>query len=293
MHDGRRITSTSVLKIPEAEEVKPQTPVVIPAHLESLNSLYRNRFWHFTDQHTASQLFSKEHQQLIFNKKGRLFLNLMGPPGVGKGTSAKILAILFDIPHLSFGDLYRRSNPKILSQEKPCYLPDAIPIKMIKNELQNAKYSKGVILDGFPRTGGQAQALTQQILTKLDLHIPFLLQMEIAALTDRVQSRYLCPRCSYQIGSIDFKKKIPYCPNELQKGTQVKLIQRASDIDLEKFKFRVEQFNSHQESICNELSIRDHVTVLTIKRTMTVDAVLHLMCMRIQKIFTRHYTQTT
>ena len=101
------------------------------------------------------------------NKK--LNLILFGPPGSGKGTQAKILAEKFSLVHISTGDLFRSEigNETPLGLQAKSYMdkgqlvPDEVTIGMLKNRVEETSDSLGYILDGFPRTIAQAEALDQ------------------------------------------------------------------------------------------------------------------------------------
>ena len=102
-------------------------------------------------------------------------LVMLGPPGAGKGTQAKLLAEKMGLPHVSSGDIFRenlRQNTE-LGQLADRYIskgelvPDDVTIAMIKERLSRPDCDDGVILDGFPRTRPQAKAL-DQILMDLD-----------------------------------------------------------------------------------------------------------------------------
>nr|B8HMS3.1 RecName: Full=Adenylate kinase; Short=AK; AltName: Full=ATP-AMP transphosphorylase; AltName: Full=ATP:AMP phosphotransferase; AltName: Full=Adenylate monophosphate kinase [Cyanothece sp. PCC 7425] len=94
-------------------------------------------------------------------------LILFGPPGAGKGTQAKHLVDLLDIPHISTGDIFRAAvrNQTPLGQQVQAYLdsgrlvPDELTINLIQERLHQSDVQKGWILDGFPRTLAQAEAL--------------------------------------------------------------------------------------------------------------------------------------
>ncbi|MBI2846102.1 MAG: adenylate kinase [Chloroflexi bacterium] len=91
----------------------------------------------------------------------------LGPPGVGKGTQARLLAKRLGIPHLATGDLFREEikNGSELGRKAKEYLdqgrlvPDEVTVAMVREKLQGAEYGEGVILDGFPRNLEQAAAL--------------------------------------------------------------------------------------------------------------------------------------
>src|SRR3989344_2783527 len=104
---------------------------------------------------------------------------VLGSPGVGKGTYTQDLVLTLKLPHLSTGDLFRqhiKSNTSLgkkaqeyISQGK--LVPDEVTIELVKDRLQKADAQKGFILDGFPRTIPQAEAL--QHITALDLVLNF------------------------------------------------------------------------------------------------------------------------
>ena len=96
-----------------------------------------------------------------------IFIVLLGPPGVGKGTQAKILAETKNLAHVSSGDLFRENlkNQTDLGKlaksfmDKGELVPDDVTIGMIRERLNRADCQQGAILDGFPRTPAQADAL--------------------------------------------------------------------------------------------------------------------------------------
>ena len=94
-------------------------------------------------------------------------LVLVGPPGAGKGTQAQRLAARLDVPHISTGDLFRANlkEQTPLGIEAKRYMdsgnlvPDEVTVAMVRARLAEADVGKGFILDGFPRTAAQAEAL--------------------------------------------------------------------------------------------------------------------------------------
>ena len=95
------------------------------------------------------------------------FIVLLGPPGVGKGTQAEILAAKIRLPHISSGDLFRENmrNQTPLGKQARQYIdkgelvPDDVTIGMVEARICQPDCSAGAILDGFPRTPAQAKAL--------------------------------------------------------------------------------------------------------------------------------------
>ncbi len=103
---------------------------------------------------------------------------LMGPPGAGKGTQAKLLEDKYNLIHLSTGDILRNEIQKntTLGQEARLFMdkgelvPDHILLYMMEHRLQEPDCTRGFLLDGFPRTIPQAEGLSD-ILKKLDLQL--------------------------------------------------------------------------------------------------------------------------
>ena len=129
------------------------------------------------------------------------YIILLGPPGVGKGTQAEILAEKTGLPHVSSGDLFRENmkNHTELGRRAKSYMdkgelvPDDVTIDMVRERLSREDCAGGAILDGFPRTPAQADAL-QLILA--DLHggvsaVPFITARP-EVLIERASGRWTC-----------------------------------------------------------------------------------------------------
>src|SRR5512134_1757925 len=99
------------------------------------------------------------------------YIVLLGPPGVGKGTQAKILSERSGLAHISSGDLFRENlkNQTELGKLAQTYMtkgelvPDDVTVAMIKDRLTRSDCAAGAILDGFPRTPAQAEALESML----------------------------------------------------------------------------------------------------------------------------------
>ena len=128
-------------------------------------------------------------------------LILLGPPGVGKGTQAKILAEEFGIPHISTGDMLRAAGAAGMELGRKAkvimdagqLVPDDIMIGIMREVLTSARASKGFILDGFPRTVEQARALTK-MLTDLRMTDYKVVNIEVddEEIIRRLSNRLVC-----------------------------------------------------------------------------------------------------
>ena len=129
------------------------------------------------------------------------YLVLLGPPGVGKGTQAKILSERTSLAHISSGDLFRENikNQTELGMLAQTYMskgelvPDNVTIGMIRERLSRTDCGVGAILDGFPRTPAQADAL-EAMLEEFKGHVdavPFISAAE-DVLVERLSGRWTC-----------------------------------------------------------------------------------------------------
>ncbi|ELC8443664.1 adenylate kinase [Clostridium perfringens] len=135
---------------------------------------------------------------------------LLGPPGAGKGTQAKSISNRYSIPHISTGDIFRKniSENTPLGIEAKTYMdngqlvPDEVTINMVKDRLQQDDCKNGYLLDGFPRTVHQAEAL-DNFLTEREESIDTALLIEVPKefILERMTGRRVCPSCgaSYHI----------------------------------------------------------------------------------------------
>jgi adenylate kinase len=130
-----------------------------------------------------------------------IFIVLLGPPGVGKGTQAKILSETTKLAHVSSGDLFRENlkNQTELGKLAKSYMdkgelvPDDVTISMIRDRIARPDCEAGAILDGFPRTPAQAEAL-EKMLSEFGSEVnavPYITAAE-SVLVERTSGRWTC-----------------------------------------------------------------------------------------------------
>jgi adenylate kinase len=140
-------------------------------------------------------------------------LLLYGAPGSGKGTQANMLRTHFGIPHIATGDMLRaeiQAGTELGRQAQPIlaagkYVSDEIMIGMIRNRLRRPDCEPGFIMDGFPRTVPQAEALDilmKELGKRFDRVV--YLRVPVEELLHRLSGRLVCPRCqrTYPPGTV-------------------------------------------------------------------------------------------
>ena len=143
---------------------------------------------------------------------------MLGAPGAGKGTQAKMIATKYNVPHISTGDIFRANIKEgtELGKKAKSYMdqgllvPDELVVDLVVDRLQQEDCKDGYILDGFPRTIPQAEAL-DAALSKLDTKLDVALDIDVADdfIVKRMGGRRACLGCgaTYHIVNIPPKKE--------------------------------------------------------------------------------------
>lgn len=176
---------------------------------------------------------------------------LLGAPGAGKGTNAKRICAYYNIPHISTGDMFREAikNKTSLGELASSYIskgllvPDSVTIGLVKERLAKDDCKDGYLLDGFPRTINQAEAL-KEIGNELARPVKYVINIEVPeeVLVDRITGRRVCKLCGapYHIKNMPSKVEgvCDLCGGEL--------IQRKDDNE-ETLKARLHEY--HQNTL--------------------------------------------
>ena len=133
-----------------------------------------------------------------------MYIVLLGPPGAGKGTQAQNISEDMGLVHVSSGDLFRENlkNQTELGKLAQGFMnrgelvPDDVTIAMVKDRLEKDDCQKGALLDGFPRTPAQAEALSK-MLAGLGAKVDFVPYISVPSeeLIRRLSGRWSCPAC--------------------------------------------------------------------------------------------------
>ena len=146
---------------------------------------------------------------------------LLGAPGAGKGTQASKISDNYALPHISTGDIFRENikNQTPIGLTAKSYIdqgllvPDEVTCKIVEERIARSDCEKGYMLDGFPRTIAQAEALDK--ITNIDLVIN--IDVDFSLLLDRLCGRRVCKDCgeSYHITKLNGETKCSRCGGEL------------------------------------------------------------------------------
>lgn len=163
---------------------------------------------------------------------------LLGAPGAGKGTQATRISERYGLPHISTGDIFRANIKNetpigLLAKsyiDKGQLVPDEVTCKIVENRLQEDDCKAGYLLDGFPRTIAQAEALDQ--FTKVEAVVN--INIDFSLLMERLCGRRVCKDCgeSYHVSVIGNETKCAKCGGELyqRKDDNPETVQNRLDV---------------------------------------------------------------
>lgn len=211
-------------------------------------------------------------------------LILLGPPGAGKGTQAKFIAEKYKIPHISTGDMFRetaqsgselgRKLQEFMTAGK--LVTDEIVIEVVEARLAKQDTAKGFLLDGFPRTVPQAQALDKMLLGK-NRRIDVVLSITLAdeEVVKRLSSRRVCVSCGASYNTITQPPKIDNICDKC-KG---EVIQRQDD-NSQTIKQRLKVYNEQTSPLIEYYTKKG--VLRTVNGSGSVEAVFKGLCEFIQ-----------
>ena len=163
---------------------------------------------------------------------------LLGAPGAGKGTQATRISDKFGLPHISTGDIFRENIKNatpigLLAKsytDKGQLVPDEVTCEIVKDRLQKEDCKDGYLLDGFPRTIAQAEALDG--FAKIDAVIN--INIDFSLLMARLCGRRVCKECgeSYHVSTLNGETKCARCGGELyqRKDDNPETVQNRLDV---------------------------------------------------------------
>lgn len=212
-------------------------------------------------------------------------LILLGPPGAGKGTQAKRVIEEFDIPHISTGDIFRKNIKEktelgqkvegLLAQGK--LVPDELTIEIVWDRLDQEDCKNGFLLDGFPRTIPQAEALDEG-LAKRGLKLDRVLNIDVDkdSLVKRLSGRRVCPSCgaSYHIDNNPTKV------DGICDACQTPVIQREDDQE-ETVLDRIKVYDSQTKPLVDFYNKQD--LVFTVDGTLPIDEIINKLVTELKK----------
>jgi len=205
---------------------------------------------------------------------------LFGPPGAGKGTQAKSICNRYSIPHISTGDIFRKniSENTPLGIEAKKYIdngqlvPDEVTINMVKDRLQAEDCRMGYLLDGFPRTVHQANALEEFLDDRKEsLDTALLIQVPSEFILERMTGRRVCPSCgaSYHVkfNPTKIESKCDVCGSDI--------IQRKDDSE-ETVKERLAVYERQTQPLIEYYKEKDLLSV--VDGTKAINEVFESIC---------------
>lgn len=185
------------------------------------------------------------------NTQEKMIIILLGPPGSGKGTQAKKVADEMSLPHISTGDLFRENLKQGTNLGKRVkefldsgrLVPDGIVVDMLEDRVSKPDCQKGYVLDGFPRSIPQAEAL-DRLLASTGSYKVINLKVADQTIIQRIEGRESCPSC----GSVYNKYYSPSKKSAFCEKCGTALVQRSDD-KREVVEERLRQYYSQTEPL--------------------------------------------
>ncbi|MBU3091381.1 adenylate kinase [Clostridium sp. CM028] len=211
---------------------------------------------------------------------------LLGPPGAGKGTQAKSISNKFSIPHISTGDIFRKNisekTPLGIEAKKHIdkghLVPDELTIDIIKDRLNNEDCSNGFLLDGYPRTVNQGEALKTLLDGKGNtLDTALLIKVPREFILGRMTGRRVCLTCgaSYHITfnppKVDGKCNL--CGSDI--------VQRADDTE-ETVNERIDIYEAQTQPLIKYYDDKNLLSV--VDGTLEINSVFESICGILEEI---------
>lgn len=212
-------------------------------------------------------------------------LILLGPPGAGKGTQAKRVIEEFDIPHISTGDIFRKNIKEktelgqkvegLLAEGK--LVPDELTIEIVWDRLDQEDCKNGFLLDGFPRTIPQAEALDEG-LAKRGLKLDRVLNIDVDkdSLVKRLSGRRVCPNCGASYHIDNNPPKVEGICNVCQ----TPVIQREDDKE-QTVLDRIKVYDSQTKPLVDFYNKQD--LVFTVDGTLPIDEITNKLVTELKK----------
>ena len=212
---------------------------------------------------------------------------LMGPPGAGKGTQAEKLVENYGMTHLSSGDIFRaeKASNSPLGEKLAQYMaegklvPDELVVEMMASAI--SAVDGALLLDGFPRTVAQAQALDETLASRnLSLDAVVLITADDQMIVSRITGRQYCPECKKGF-HVEF---IPSARGQYCDACQgdVTLQQREDDSE-EVVRQRLEAYRAQTEPVINYYRSAGQVRIIEVDGTPSPDKVAEMIAARIEE----------
>ena len=204
-----------------------------------------------------------------------MYIVMLGPPGAGKGTQAKMIAQELDLVHVSTGDLFRENlkNETELGQLAQQYMskgelvPDDVTVKMVEERLSRPDCEDGAVLDGFPRTPAQARAFEEMLEDQFDAEVKVVPYIKVPdeELVERLSGRWMS-----QSGRVYHAKYNPPVVKWIDDIDGSQLYQREDDKP-RTVRHRIEVYNEQTAPLINYY--QEKGTLVEIDGSQSIEAV--------------------